>query len=130
MSSQGGRALARSVHIAASFWSFVRMGAHLGLHWGMVLAQVRKVGGKEMGKNGRWGLRILAAVMGLYGIRALLVHQIPSYLFLSASFVFFDFIQPPILFFVDHLCIFALFVLVFDCLRRGTNRGVRKRTGE
>lgn len=72
MSSQGGRALARSVHIAASFWSFVLMGAHLGLHWVMVLAQVRKVGGKEMGKNGRWGLRILAAVMGLYGIRALL----------------------------------------------------------
>ena len=52
----GGRALARSAHIAASFWSFVLMGAHLGLHWGMVLAQVRKVGGKEMGKNGRWGL--------------------------------------------------------------------------
>lgn len=126
----GGRALARSAHIAASFWSFVLMGAHLGLHWGMVLAQVRKVGGKEMGKNGRWALCILAAVMGLYGIRALLVHQIPSYLFLSASFVFFDFTQPPILFFVDHLCIFALFVLVFDCLRRGTNRGVRKRTGE
>ena len=48
----------------------------------------------------------------------------------GASFVFFDFTQPPILFFVDHLCIFALFVLVFDCLRRGTNRGVRKRTGE
>ena len=106
------------------------MGAHLGLHWGMVLAQVRKVGGKEMGKNGRWALCILAAVMGLYGIRALMVHQIPSYLFLSASFVFFDFAQPPILFFVDHFCIFALFVLVFDCLRRGTNRGVRKRTGE
>ena len=59
-----------------------------------------------------------------------MVHQIPSYLFLSASFVFFDFAQPPILFFVDHLCIFAMFVLVFDCLRRGTNRGVRKRTGE
>ena len=31
---QGGRALARSAHIAASFWSFVLMGAHLGLHWG------------------------------------------------------------------------------------------------
>lgn len=114
---QGGRALARSAPIwdCTGAWCLLRCARSAEKRWG---------------KTGRWGLRILVAVMGLYGIRALMVHQIPSYLFLSASFVFFDFTQPPILFFVDHLCIFALFVLVFDCLRRGTNRGVRKRTGE
>ena len=67
MSSQGGRALARSVHIAASFWSFVLMGAHLGLHWGMVLAQVRKVDGKEMGKTADGACAFLLRSWGSMG---------------------------------------------------------------
>ena len=41
----GGIALARPMHIFCSFWSFVLMALHLGLHWKMVLGMVRWVTG-------------------------------------------------------------------------------------
>ena len=41
----GGIALARPMHIFCSFWSFVLMALHLGLHWKMVLGMVRRAAG-------------------------------------------------------------------------------------
>lgn len=32
-----GMALARVMHLSGSYWGFVLMSLHLGLHWGMVI---------------------------------------------------------------------------------------------
>ena len=34
---KGGRAFAREVHMISSYWGFVLMSLHLGLHWSMIL---------------------------------------------------------------------------------------------
>ncbi len=34
---QGGMGFARILHMLASYWGFVLMSVHLGLHWGMVM---------------------------------------------------------------------------------------------
>ena len=38
----GGLSFARLLHMAASYWGFVLMALHLGLHWGMFLGMARK----------------------------------------------------------------------------------------
>jgi hypothetical protein len=39
---QGGMAFARLLHLAASYWAFVLMSMHLGLHWGMIITIFQK----------------------------------------------------------------------------------------
>lgn len=40
---QGGLALARWLHILGSYWGFMLMSLHLGLHWGMILNAAAKI---------------------------------------------------------------------------------------
>ena len=44
-----GMALARVMHLAGSYWGFVLISLHLGLHWGMIIGMFRKLtGGKKL----------------------------------------------------------------------------------
>ncbi len=46
---QGGpMATARTMHLAASYWGFVLMGLHAGLHWRMILGMARKFKQKKI----------------------------------------------------------------------------------
>lgn len=42
-----GMALARVMHLSGSYWGFVLMSLHLGLHWGMVTGIFRKLSDKK-----------------------------------------------------------------------------------
>ena len=35
--------MARSMHMAASYWGFVLMSVHLGMHWGMIVGMFRRL---------------------------------------------------------------------------------------
>ena len=95
----GGIALARPMHIFCSFWSFVLMALHLGLHWKMVLGMVRWVTGPVSSPALRGTLRIGGAAVAVYGLYALVKNQMVSY---QSSFVFFDFERPLPLFFTEY----------------------------
>ena len=69
---RGQNAPARQVHMAGSFWGFVFMSLHLGLHWGMVLNALRQPAGIQA-----WILRVLGWLTAAYG----------AYAFLSAVFL-------------------------------------------
>ena len=104
----GSAATARRLHMLASYWGFVLMGLHLGLHCGMVTAMLRRrLGGKEGPLP--WCAGFAA---GLYGIYAVLKHQIWLYLTLRSEFIQFDFDRPAALYFLDHFCMMALFILL------------------
>ena len=111
LSINGGIAMARGLHIAGAFWSFVLMAAHLGLHWQMILGMARKRFG-PCGPKARWLIRAAGALIALYGLSAFIRHQFLIYLSLSSSFVFFDHTQPAVLFFVDHAAIIGMFVFL------------------
>ena len=98
----GGIALARPMPIFCSFWSFVLMALHLGLHWKMVLGMVRWVTGPVSSPVLRGTLRIGGAAVAVYGLYALVKNQMVSYLLLQSSFVFFDFERPLPLFFTEY----------------------------
>ena len=106
----GGIALARPLHVLSAFWGFVLMALHLGLHWNMILGMVRKAAGPVTSKPQRILLRAAAALVAGYGLYAFLKNQFLSYMFLTSSFVFFDFERPVLLFFTEYIAIMGLFV--------------------
>lgn len=118
----GGIALARPLHVLSAFWGFVLMALHLGLHWNMILGMVRKVTGPVASKLLRILLRITATLVAGYGLYAFLKNQFLSYMFLTSSFVFFDFERPVLLFFAEYIAIMNLFIF----LAHYTSKGIQK----
>lgn len=108
----GGLSLARPLHVLSGFWGFVLMALHLGLHWNMILGMARKAAGPVSSKPARTALRILGAAIALYGLYAFIKNQLLSYLFLTTSFVFFDFERPAVLFFTEYLAIMGMFIFL------------------
>lgn len=105
---KGGRSFARSLHMLASYWGFVLMSLHLGLHWRMMMGIV----GKMVKKPSAWTLRILAFAIAVYGVYAFIKRDIGSYMLLKIQFVFFDFEEPLIFFLLDYMTIMGLFVFI------------------
>ena len=106
---QGGRALGRSLHMLCAYWGFVFLSLHLGFHWNMILSMARKLV-KGDSRIRRAALSLLGACTAAYGAYALFHRNIPSYLFLQTQFVFFDFEEPLVFFFLDYLAVMGLFV--------------------
>ena len=105
-----GMALARTVHLLASYWGLVLMSFHAGLHGRAVMGMFRQT---SNGKSASWtmALGVIAALLGLWGGWTFLRREIGSYLFLRNQFVFFDFSQPLLFFVVDYVAVMALFAM-------------------
>ena len=83
---------------------------HLGLHWTMVLnaAQPFAVTRTE-------GFRALGALTALYGAYAFWKRGFPGYLLLRTHFLFLDYEEPTLFFFLDYLAVMGLFVFCAHC---------------
>lgn len=112
----GSVSLARTVHLAASYWFYVLTSVHLGLHWGMLMGMLKRVFHMaKMGKTSRkWHiiLRIAAVILAAFGIYAFIRRGLGGYMLLQTQFVFFDFSEPLAFFFLDYLAIMALFAIL------------------
>lgn len=122
----GGVALARTLHVLSAFWGFVLMALHLGLHWNRMPGMVQKAIGPASAKPLRIILRVVAVLIAGYGIYAFSKNQFLSYLFLTSSFVFFDFERPLPLFFTEYIAVMGLFIFLAHC----TFKGIQKMTGK
>ena len=74
---QGYSGTARILHMLSSYWGFLLMSVHIGLHWAMVLGMMRNAAGKkapgkekakEISPARKWGLRAVGAAVGIYGL--------------------------------------------------------------
>ena len=88
------------------------MSLHLGLHWNMILAMVRKMTGITDAKLRQFLVRPLVIFIAGYGLYAFLKNQFPAYMFLTSSFVFFNFERPVPLFFTEYIAIMGLFIFL------------------
>ena len=93
------------------------LGLHLGLHGGGMLAAFRRAVRFAAG-GGRWALRLLGAAAAGDGAVAFVRRGLPDYLFYRTQFGFFDYSEPLVFFFADHLAILALFVFAGYWLAR------------
>lgn len=107
----GGRSFARRLHMLASYWGFVLMSLHLGLHWSMIMGMAGKLV-KNVSLVRTWMLRILALAIAGYGIFAFVRREIGSYMLLRTQFVFFDFEEPLIFFLLDYMAVMGLLVFI------------------
>lgn len=123
---KGGRSFARSLHMLASYWGFVLMSLHLGLHWRMMIGMAGKMMKKPSAVR-TWTLRILALAIAVYGVYAFIKRDIGSYMLLKIQFVFFDFEEPLIVFLLDYMAIMGLFVFIGHYLTDILKRYSKKR---
>ena len=109
----GGLSFARLLHMASSYWGFVLMALHLGLHWNLVINGMRraaKIRGVSPARNAV--LAALSAVIAVYGLYVFIIRNLPSYMFLRTHFVFLDFGEPLPKFYLDYLAMMGLFIFL------------------
>lgn len=110
---RGHMAFARRLHMAASYWGFLLMTAHLGLHWGMLLGMARIAGKTRLsGKPSSPWPTTLGALVAVYGAAAMVKRDLATYLFLRSEFVFLDFSESKILFYLDYLAMMGTFIFL------------------
>ena len=130
----GSLSFARLLHMASSYWGFVLMSLHLGLHWGKILGMIGRAvnGGQAVSKTWKMLLRILGAATAVYGLAVFIRRELLTYMFLRTQFVFLDFNEPVPLFYIDCLAMMGTFIWIaywFSVLTRGkrgkTNGGMK-----
>ena len=112
--------------MAASCWGFVLMALHLGLHWGFFLGLARKAAGRKApSRLGKVLLPVPGACVALYGLAAFVRRGLPSYMLL-VEFVFLDYGEPMLLFYLDYLAMMGIWIFLSHyggkLLRRRTQK--------
>ena len=102
----------RKLHILGAYWGFILIGLHLGIHWSTLIKRIKIK--KYLSINLSTLSFILSMIIALYGIYAFLKRDFLTYLFLKSEFVFMNFSEFQLFFYIDYLAIMSL--CVFICL--------------
>lgn len=128
--SIGGMSLARRLHILGAYWGFLFMSLHLGLHWNMVLGMSRKIARiKSRSKSRSIIVFITGLVIAAYGVWVFLSRDFSTYLLLKTEFVFLDYSEPKILFYIDYLALMGFCIFIAHYSTRMI-RKIKKKTKE
>ncbi len=107
----GSMALARQMHMAASYWGFVLMSIHAGMHYGMLVGMAGKaVKDRRIPKAAVWVLRVLAILIATYGAVCFYRADIISYMLFINRFAFFDFEQSTVFVFTEYAAMMGLWI--------------------
>ena len=116
-----GRSWARTLHLLSSYWGFVFISLHLGLHWSMMMGVAKKLFRNPSAAH-KWTARGLGSLIAAYGLYAFFKREIGSYMLLKNQFVFFDFNEPLVLFLLDYIAVMGLFVFLGHYLAEAAKR--------
>lgn len=108
----GGMATARVMHMAGSYWGFILMSVHLGMHWGQIIGMFRKLTSGKTSATLTWAVRLLAAGLAVYGAVCFYQADIASYLFLRVEFAFLDYEKSGALILMENLAMMGLCVFL------------------
>lgn len=104
---------ARLLHMAPSYWGFVLMALHLGLHWGMFMRIAKRTFKlKKFSRVRRILLPILGAGIAVYGLIVFIQRDLLTYMLVRTQFVFLDFGESIPLFYLDYLAIMGTFIFL------------------
>jgi hypothetical protein len=97
------------MHAAAAYWALVIVAVHLGWHWDMIISVVNSRLSITTFSALRTGiLRVLTAVLAVFGVVGWLQIDIASKLLLQMSLVGWDFEASTPAFFLHHAAIIGL----------------------
>nr|AHF23922.1 serine/threonine-protein kinase Pkn1 [uncultured bacterium Contig1522a] len=100
---------ARRFHLSMSYWSFVLMGFHLGLHVPAMTA------GWKLNKTVKTILAAIFALIAGFGFMLFLKNGIPGYLFFRTPFAFFDYGKSAPAVFAENLAMLIAFAFLGAC---------------
>lgn len=112
---ESGMALARRLHILGAYWGYLLMSLHIGLHWNMLMGIGRQGIKKTKGAVQKPTLSVsffVSAAIALYGGYVFMKRDFMTYLFLKSEFVFLDYEEPVILFYLDYLALMGLCIFL------------------
>ena len=101
-----GMFIARCMHLSASYWMYIFISLHIGMHWNMLTAKLT-----VLSKGVIYALRCIAAVTAFYGVYLFIYFRWYDYLFLNTMFAA-GYEGTMLMFIVDHIIIMALFVFI------------------
>jgi hypothetical protein len=108
---------ARQIHASVAYLTLLAVGAHLGLHWSMLVGLVRsKIGEPTSRKHVTLVLRIAAVGIATFGIHSLSAVNAGSKLFMEMSFEYWDFETATLVFFLHLIAIVGLCAFVVHYL--------------
>ncbi len=117
----GRRSFARVLHLLGAYWGFTFCCLHAGMHMTNVIR-------KRISQTGP--ARLLPTALALcisgYGIYAFIRRGFPRYMTLQEQFVFFDFDEPLVLFFLDYAAIMLTLILLGSLMGYGLQKIRRK----
>ncbi len=126
---ESGLALARRLHILGSYWGFLLMSLHLGLHWNMVLGMVKRKK-TAVSKYVRAVCFILGLAVALYGAWVFVKRDFSTYLFLQSEFVFLDYEESKILYYLDYLSLMGMCIFISHYIGKFLRSFKRKEGGQ
>ncbi len=102
-----GSSFARTAHLLGSYWGFILMSVHIGLHFHSVIGMFQK----RLKPVKVMNLMLIVACIAVsgYGLYVFLSRKILDYLLLKTQFVFFDFSESLFLFILDYISMIVLF---------------------
>lgn len=108
---ESGLAFARRLHILGSYWGFLLMSLHLGLHWNMVLGVVKRKFPVTSQRVHYLSVGIGLAV-ALYRAWVFVKRDFAIYMFLQSEFVFMDYEEAKVLFYLDYLSLMGTCIFI------------------
>lgn len=109
-------AVGRRLHMASTSWAFALMAMHMGFHF--VLAS-----GRIKDKIGIATMIIGGMLLSGFGLYASISHQLWQKLFLSIEYAYYDFTQPAVFFYFDHVAMVIFFACIGCCSQLMLKKG-------
>ncbi len=116
-----GQGIARTAHMIGSYWGFVIMSLHLGLHWNVMMKKL-----KIRNAFVRMLLPILGYMMAIYGVYAFIKRGIFAYLLLINQFVYYDYSEPLIFYLFDYMAVMGSFVYLGNLIASELKGGKKR----
>lgn len=113
--------LMRALHILASYWGLVLMSLHTGFHGSMIMSKLKK-------KPAKYAVSATFLLISAYGVFAFIKRGFADFLLGRLVFVFFDFSEPFVFYYLDYLAVMVLCMTLgylFIKMTKG-NRGLTK----
>lgn len=107
-SISGSIFLARRLHLACSYWGFVLMSMHLGMHLRQMMNMFKKY--IHLKTNVIKIIKLIIVIICLYGIYCFIQNDMISYMFLINEFVFFDFEKNTFIVLLEYLSMMILWI--------------------
>lgn len=123
----GGMATARRLHLAGSYWAFVLMSIHLGMHWSMLLGKCSKETWNRPAVL--WGARTLAGVAAIAGTYFFVKAEIFQNMFLLNEFAILDYEASGLLILFHNLLMMSTWILIGHYVTKGIGKKLDKNKG-